>query len=124
MRTIELGLFVVGLLPDDCGDAGVGPDRILQPLDGGLEKSGGLFTAMGENLYGLITGRNLNVYPAADLRAQALNTVAVESTRGWRIAKEKSSKKIDGIIALGMACFSAIAALRWRDVARSEPVVS
>ena len=43
-------------------------------------------------------------------RRQALNTVAVESTRGWRIAKEKTGKKIDAIVALAMACSAALAA--------------
>ena len=30
--------------------------------------------------------------------------MAIESPRGWRIAKEKASKKIDSIVALSMAC--------------------
>jgi phage terminase large subunit-like protein len=50
------------------------------------------------------------MYPALDLREQALNAVAVESSRGWRLAKEKSSKKIDAIVALAMACHEAITA--------------
>jgi phage terminase large subunit-like protein len=65
-------------------------------------------TAMGEALFGLLNGRNLRLYPADDLRQQALNAVAVESTRGWRIAKEKAAKKIDAIVALAMACVGAI----------------
>jgi hypothetical protein len=65
-------------------------------------------TAFGQNLFELINGKNLRLYPAEDLRQQALNTVAVESTRGWRIAKDKSSKKIDAIVALAMACISAV----------------
>jgi len=65
-------------------------------------------TAFGQNLFELINGKNLLMYPAADLREQALNTVAVESTRGWRIAKEKTSKKIDAIVALAMACLAAV----------------
>ena len=48
------------------------------------------------------------MYPAADLRQQALNTVAVENPRGFRIAKDKASKKIDAIVALAMACCVAI----------------
>lgn len=66
-------------------------------------------TAFGQALFDALTGRNLVTYPAADLRAQALNTVAVESSRGWRIAKEKTSKKIDAVVALAMACLAAIA---------------
>ncbi len=48
------------------------------------------------------------MYPADDLRSQALSTIAVEHPRGWRIAKEKASKKIDAIVALAMACCAAI----------------
>jgi hypothetical protein len=47
------------------------------------------------------------LYPAADMRKQALRTVAVESSRGWRIAKEKTSHKIDSIVALAMECRTA-----------------
>ena len=42
------------------------------------------------------------------LRAQALNTVAIESSRGWRIGKEKASRKIDAIVALSMAMVAAL----------------
>ena len=61
-------------------------------------------TRMGQALFDLLRGRNLTVYVADDLREQALNTVAVESPRGWRLAKDKTSKKIDAIVALAMAC--------------------
>jgi hypothetical protein len=36
-------------------------------------------------------------------------SMAVENPRGWRIAKEKASKKIDSIVALAMACVAAMA---------------
>jgi phage terminase large subunit-like protein len=65
-------------------------------------------TRAGQALFDLLNGRNLKMYPAADLRQQALNTVAVENPRGFRIAKEKASKKIDAIVALAMACATAI----------------
>ena len=65
-------------------------------------------TQVGQTLFEQLNGRTLRLYPAQDLRAQALNTVAVESSRGWRIAKEKTSKKIDAIVALSMACTAAI----------------
>jgi phage terminase large subunit-like protein len=73
-------------------------------------------TAMGQTLFDLLNGRNLRVYANDELRQQALNTVAVESTRGWRIAKEKASRKIDAIVALAMACNAAI------TVGRREPL--
>jgi hypothetical protein len=65
-------------------------------------------TRAGQALFDLLNGRNLKMYPAADLRKQALDTVAVENPRGWRIAKDKASKKIDAIVALAMACCVAI----------------
>jgi hypothetical protein len=39
-------------------------------------------TAMGQNLFDLLNGRNVRLYPATDLRTHALNTIAVESPRG------------------------------------------
>lgn len=65
-------------------------------------------TLMGQTLFDLLNGKNLRVYPAEDMRTHALNTVAIESSRGWRIAKEKASAKIDAIVALAMACVAAI----------------
>jgi phage terminase large subunit-like protein len=65
-------------------------------------------TLMGQALFDLLNGRNIKLYRADDLRSQALNTVAVESARGWRIAKERASKKIDAIVALAMACVAAM----------------
>jgi hypothetical protein len=63
---------------------------------------------MGQSLYDLLKGRNLAVYPDAELREQALNAVAIENPAGYRLAKEKASKKIDGIVALAMACVAAL----------------
>jgi len=65
-------------------------------------------TRMGQVLFDLLNGRNIRLYPSEDLRAQALNTVAIETPRGWRIAKEKASKKIDAIVALSMAAVAAL----------------
>jgi len=42
------------------------------------------------------------------MRLALSRCVAVESPRGWRIAKEKASHKVDVIIALAQACFAAI----------------
>lgn len=70
-------------------------------------QSQGNVTLMGQTLFDLLNGRNLRVYPSDELRTQALNTVATESSRGFRISKEKASNKIDSIVALAMACVSA-----------------
>jgi hypothetical protein len=34
--------------------------------------------------------------------------VAIETARGWRIAREKVSHKIDVVVALGMAALAAV----------------
>ena len=65
-------------------------------------------TRMGQTLLDLLRGRNLWLYPDDELRAQALSTVAVESPRGFRLAKEKAGKKIDLIVAVSMACVAAL----------------
>ena len=65
-------------------------------------------TAMGQCMWDLLRGRNIILYPDEQMRLQALDTVAIEQPRGWRIAKDKSSKKIDSIIALSMACVAAM----------------
>jgi phage terminase large subunit-like protein len=67
-------------------------------------------TRMGQALFDLLNGRKLRLYPAADLRQQALQTVSLETPRGWRIAKEKAGHKIDAIVALAMACVAAVEA--------------
>jgi phage terminase large subunit-like protein len=76
-------------------------------------------TRSGQALFDLLNGQTLLLYKAPDVRAQALMTVAVESARGWRIAKEKSSHKIDSIVALSMAC---VAALESSTVHRFRPL--
>lgn len=65
-------------------------------------------TRMAQTLYDLLKGKNLVLFADDDLRQQALNTVAIETPRGFRIAKEKASKKIDAIVALSMAVVAAI----------------
>jgi phage terminase large subunit-like protein len=65
-------------------------------------------TSMGQNLYELVKGGNLVIYPDDYMRTCASHTVALQSSRGWRIAKEKTSFKIDVIVALAMAALSAI----------------
>jgi phage terminase large subunit-like protein len=65
-------------------------------------------TEASTNLYELIKGRNLVVYPDAELRLAVQRAIAVETTRGWRIAKEKASHKIDVIVSLAQACLAAV----------------
>lgn len=73
-----------------------------------MPQTSGNLTAAGQTLYELIRGRNIGLYPDAELRSHALNAVAVETGRGWRLAKEKASRKVDGVVALSFACLDAV----------------
>jgi phage terminase large subunit-like protein len=66
-------------------------------------------TEASQNLYDLVKGCNLQLYPDADMRLAVSRTVALEDAhgRGWRIAKEKASHKIDVIVALAQAALGA-----------------
>jgi len=63
---------------------------------------------MGTVLYDLIKHRNFVAYPDKDMRLAVSRAVATETTRGWRIAKEKTSHKIDVVVALAMAALGAV----------------
>jgi phage terminase large subunit-like protein len=65
-------------------------------------------TAMGENLFQLIKGRNLLVYPDEAIRTAVSRAIAVEGARGWKIAKDKQSHRIDIVIAMGMAALACL----------------
>jgi phage terminase large subunit-like protein len=68
----------------------------------------GYLTEVGSNLYELVKGRNLVVYSDEVIRLAVQRSVAVEGTRGWRLAKEKSSHKIDVVVALAMAAHACV----------------
>src|SRR4029453_5864648 len=86
-----------------------------------------------QNLYELIKGKNLVAYPDATIRLAVSRAVAIESPRGWRIAKEKQSHKIDVVVALAMAALAAVqnpsrydSSLDWvfgDQAATSDPVM-
>lgn len=65
-------------------------------------------TAASQNLFELVQGRNLIVYPDAGLRRAVSRAVAVETARGWRIAKERQSHKIDVVVALAMSSLASV----------------
>jgi len=65
-------------------------------------------TKMGMALFEALKGRTLRVYPSDELREQAVHTVAVDSAQGFRLAKERTSTKVDAIVALSMALHAAI----------------
>ena len=63
----------------------------------------GNLTEIGQNLYDLITYGNLILYACKDMRYEATCAIGKETGRGIRIVKEKSTQKIDQIVALAMA---------------------
>jgi phage terminase large subunit-like protein len=65
-------------------------------------------TAMGSNLYELIKGGNLVLYPDDPIKLALNRAVAKETPRGWKITKEKVSHKIDVVIAMAMAALAAV----------------
>jgi phage terminase large subunit-like protein len=65
-------------------------------------------TAASQQLFELIQGQALVCYPNEAMRLAVSRCVAVESSRGWRIAKDKQSHKIDVVVALAMAAHAAV----------------
>jgi phage terminase large subunit-like protein len=55
-------------------------------------------TAASQNLFELIKAQGIVTYPDADIRLALQRSIAVETTRGWRIAKEKVSHRIDVVV--------------------------
>jgi hypothetical protein len=72
-------------------------------------------TEASSNLYELIKGRNLAVYPDAEMRLAVSRCVALETSRGWRITKDKVSHKIEVVVALAMAALAAVQGGQQRD---------
>jgi phage terminase large subunit-like protein len=65
-------------------------------------------TEASTNLYERIKGGNLIAYKDAAIRLAISRSVAIESSRGWKIDKAKTGHKIDVVIALGMAALGAV----------------
>jgi phage terminase large subunit-like protein len=80
-------------------------------------------TAMGTNLYELIQGGGIEFYRNDDIRLAISRTIALETPRGMRLAKEKSSHKIDVVIALAMAVHAAMAAPRQQTIPVVAPII-
>ena len=67
-------------------------------------------TAASTGLYELVKARNLTVYPDDQIRLAISRAIALESSRGWKIAKEKAGHKIDVVVALAQAAYGAVQA--------------
>ena len=61
-----------------------------------------------ETLWSTLTNRNIRLYNAPDLRQHVLNAVSVETPREIRLAKQKTSNKIDGCVALSFAVLASV----------------
>ena len=61
-----------------------------------------------EALYSAFINRSLRIYNAPDLREHVLNAVSVETPRGIRLSKEKTSAKIDAAVAPSFAVLAAV----------------
>ena len=68
----------------------------------------GNLTAASTNLFELVKGRNLLVYPDDELRLAISQAIAAETSRGWRITKEKGAHKVDAVVALASAALAAV----------------
>jgi len=62
---------------------------------------------MGQNLFDLVEYGSIVLYSCKELRREAQAAIAKEKDRGLQITKEKSSQKIDQIVALAMAFIAA-----------------
>jgi hypothetical protein len=65
-------------------------------------------TAASQNLFELIQAQTLIAYPDAGMRLAMSRAVAVETSCGWRIAKDKQSHKIDVVVTLAMAALGVV----------------
>lgn len=73
-----------------------------------------------QHLFDLLRQDNLWAYPASDLKEHLQNVMAEYTSRGVRIVKDKSNsrlanKKIDGAVALAIACHRA-----YEDVGKTQ----
>lgn len=70
-------------------------------------------TSADQALFDAIVGHSLRHYGEPTLTEHITNAVAIETARGFRLAKEKTSRKIDAAVALSMANYGAINSKGW-----------
>ncbi len=80
-------------------------------------------TAMGSTLYELIKGARITVYKDDALRLAISRTVAKETPRGLQLTKEKTSHKIDVVIALAMAALHAVEQGAYEQTSFVSPII-
>jgi phage terminase large subunit-like protein len=95
--------------------------RVLRPAE--FPQTPNNQTIMTSGLFSVLVERRLQLYPCPDLREHVLNAVAIEGPRGVRLAKERTSRKIDGSVALALAitaCLEHDRGLRLQQRAAAE----
>ena len=61
-----------------------------------------------QNLFDLIESQSIVLYASDEMRLVVSRCVAQESSRGWKISKDKQAHHIDVVIALMMSCQAAV----------------
>jgi hypothetical protein len=67
-----------------------------------------IFYNFRQNLYELVKVENPVLYPDELMQTCAIYSVAYQSSKDWRLAKEKTTFKIDVIMTLAMVALIAI----------------
>jgi hypothetical protein len=74
-----------------------------------------------QSLYDAVLARSIRHYSDPTLNEHIKNAIAMESVRGFRLAKEKTSQKIDAAVALSMAHYGALETQKAGGEASSLP---
>jgi len=74
-------------------------------------QTSGNLTAMTSNLFEALKGAQIIAYPDDEIRLALQRAVIIEGSRGARIGKEKSSHRVDVVVALAMASLGAVEVL-------------
>ena len=77
-------------------------------------------TLIGSGLFELIRGAGLIAYPDNGIHLAISRAVVKENARGLQITKEKSSHKIDVVVALAMACHACV---QQQNAPKPPPIV-
>ncbi len=80
--------------------------RLLRPVE--FPQTPANQAVMTSALFNAVVEQRLALYPCPDLREHVQNAVAVETPRGVRLAKERTSRKIDAAVALSMAVLAVL----------------
>jgi hypothetical protein len=80
-------------------------------------------TVIGTNLFELIRSAGLVTYPDDGIRLAISRAVVKENARGLQITKEKSSHKIDVVVALAMAAHAAVQQSQVKEPPIVQPAI-